>query len=97
MFLWANHAGATVLHMPLQTTVSRLILTHDLSALQRGLNKLREIRVAFESFGELSKEVLIHWKKIYLKCIFNEQQLKVAYISVMILNPISTLFHMKQR
>ena len=30
----------------------------SLSVLQRGLNKLREIRVVFESFGELSKEVL---------------------------------------
>ena len=30
----------------------------SLSGLQRGLNKLREVRVVFESFGELSKEVL---------------------------------------
>ena len=30
----------------------------SLSVRQRGLNKLREIRVIFESFGEISKGVL---------------------------------------
>ena len=30
----------------------------SLSVLQRGLNKFNEIRVVFEPFGELSKEVL---------------------------------------
>ena len=68
-----------------------------LSLLQRGLNNMREIRV-FETFGELSKEVLKYWKKKSTnKFIFHEQQLKVAYISVVILDQLSPLFDMKQR
>ena len=44
----------------------------SLSVLQRGLSKLREIRVVFDSFEEMSKQVLIHiLKKIDLKVHFS--------------------------
>ena len=43
----------------------------SLNVIQRGLNKLREIREVFESFGELSKKIAEMLKKIYLKMHFS--------------------------
>ena len=42
----------------METMQTRYDFGISLIVLQRGLNKLREIRVVFKSFGEMSKEVL---------------------------------------